>query len=161
MTKSSGDAVRVNVSTSRVVGRCFVRPLLQLAQLALAASMALGCQSAAAPAPAPGQVTGQLVDVIHDRPAAGVHVRAHDMGETVTDADGRFELTLPSGTHTLYLAGEAVLSGQVERVVVTAGKPLVLRELLSAQKGDEPGQPPRCRICARAGAASSTSARRP
>lgn len=27
-------------------------------------------------------------------------------------------------------------------------KPLVLRELLSAQKGDEPGQPPRCRICA-------------
>lgn len=127
MTKSSGDAVRVNVSTSRVVGRCFVRPLLQLAQLALAASMALGCQSAAAPAPAPGQVTGQLVDVIHDRPAAGVHVRAHDMGETVTDADGRFELTLPSGTHTLYLAGEAVLSGQVERVVVTAGKPLVLR----------------------------------
>jgi hypothetical protein len=129
----------VNVPTNRIPVPRLVRALHWLSLAALGSTLALpGCQSASEGTPAPGQVSGQLVDVIHDRPAAGVHVRAHDMGETITDADGRFQLTLPSGTHTLYLSGEGVLSGQVERVEVRASKPLTLRaEVFPRDPSDE------------------------
>ncbi len=129
----------MNVPTNRIPVPRLVRALHWLSLAALGSTLALpGCQSASEGTPAPGQVSGQLVDVIHDRPAAGVHVRAHDMGETITDADGRFQLTLPSGTHTLYLSGEGVLSGQVERVEVRASKPLTLRaEVFPRDPSDE------------------------
>ena len=83
-----------------------------------------GCDQggAAIRAAAPGTVSGLVFDAVHERAVSGVRVQAHDMGETLTDADGRFQLTLPAGTHTLWLSGADIMSGTLERVRVRGGK---------------------------------------
>ncbi|MEZ4327449.1 MAG: SpoIID/LytB domain-containing protein [Polyangiales bacterium] len=96
---------------------------LGLALVGLSVAWVTGCESAGGgSAGAPGVVHGVVVDPIHERPVPGVRVSAHDMGEATTDAEGRFSLTLPAGTHTLWFAGDDILSGTRERVHVRAGK---------------------------------------
>jgi hypothetical protein len=93
-----------------------------LAALSLIARAARG--AGAQPAP---NVNGRVIDAFSLRPIAGAIVEAGD-AKTVTDADGRFQLTLPRGTTRISVSAERYLADQVD--VTVAEVPVTVEVVL-------------------------------
>lgn len=117
-------SVKVRISLSSAGGALrLVAMLVTSATVAWVAGLT-GCDTRGGEraSQATSVVSGVVMNALEDRPVAGVRVQAHDMGATLSDADGRFRLVLPAGSHTLYLSSDDMLSGTHERVNVRAGK---------------------------------------
>jgi outer membrane receptor protein involved in Fe transport len=82
-----------------------------------------------------GTVSGTVLDSQTGRPVAGVQIVADGQttSEMVTDADGRFSMSISSGTHTLQFDASNYLSAQVDQVVVRPGQNAEASTLLSTK----------------------------
>ncbi len=105
-----------------------MRPTLSAATLhalsvlcAVSALLTASCDPPSATSAAlTGSIEGVVVDPMTEVPVAGVRVRARDLAEATTDAEGHFVLEVPVGEHRLWLDRTDFVDGQYAHVRVEA-----------------------------------------
>ena len=83
----------------------------------LAIALALAAVQNAPPA---GSVSGRVLDADTGTPLIGVGVGSHELGWSLTDANGRYTISrLPNGRHKIWIQGEYIASAVAPPVTVS------------------------------------------
>lgn len=87
-----------------------------------------GCEESFPAAPPPGIVDGVVLDLLDGLPVAGAEIRALEgVGSATTDAEGRFELSLPAGLARISLRREGYFESEHAYIRVPPGGRVVVR----------------------------------